>query len=72
MPRPQQPGAQLVISMVGYDRQMATVPANGALNVKLKEATLQTEEVVITASRVSEKMTESPVTIEKLDLRAIT
>lgn len=62
----------LVCSYIGYGRITKSVPPNQfKLVLELKEEVLMTEEVVVTASRVSERLMESPVTIEKLDLRSI-
>lgn len=62
----------LVCSCIGYGRLTQNVPPSQfKLVLELKEEVLMTEEVVVTASRVSERLMESPVTIEKLDLRTI-
>lgn len=62
----------LVFSYVGYAKQTILVTIDQkSIEVKLEEEAIMTEEVVIIASRVSERIVESPVSIEKLDLRAL-
>ncbi len=64
----------LVISSIGYKSQEfvvdETAVANG-LSLSLNTQQVLVDQVVVTASRVSESILRSPVTIEKLDLRAI-
>jgi iron complex outermembrane receptor protein len=62
----------LVFSIVGFEQQ--EVDVNGSrsdLNVSLREAAVLGSEVVVTASRVEENIMRSPVSVEKMDLRAI-
>jgi outer membrane receptor protein involved in Fe transport len=62
----------LVFSSVGFQQQEVTVEKLGSdLQVELATQTVLGSEVVITASRVPEKILQSPVAIEKLDIRAI-
>ncbi|MBO9619087.1 MAG: TonB-dependent receptor [Niabella sp.] len=62
----------LVISSVGYDAREIVVKGTGSnLNIALTTRTVLGNEVVVTASRVSESILKSPVAIEKLDIRAI-
>jgi iron complex outermembrane receptor protein len=63
----------LVITSVGYKSQEFTVREAGAqsINISLNSQNVLVDQVVVTASRVSESILRSPVTIEKLDLRAI-
>lgn len=66
------PPYTLTFSYVGYARQ--TLPLKGSeteITVKLKEESIMANEVVVSASRVSERYLETPVTIEKLDLQLI-
>jgi iron complex outermembrane receptor protein len=67
-----QPPLTLVISSVGYQRQEINISdASSAVSVKLNESTEVMDEVVFAASRVDESILESPVSIEKMDLRDI-
>ncbi|MCU0447726.1 MAG: TonB-dependent receptor [Microscillaceae bacterium] len=62
----------LVVSSVGYITQEIKInetPSN--LNIQLIEQQILGKEIVIAASRVEENILESPVSIEKLDLRQI-
>lgn len=61
----------LEVSSIGYATQVVQVTDAGAIQVKLDQASVLGSEVVVSASRVEEKLLESPVTIEKLDLIAI-
>ena len=62
----------LSVSMVGYERQEIVVStANSNLNISLKEQATLGQDVVVSASRIEESVLESPVTIEKMDIRAI-
>lgn len=63
--------ATLVVSMVGYNRQEVAVNSNTELSISLKSVTEELNQVVVSASRIEESILKSPVTIEKLDLRAI-
>jgi len=63
----------LVVTSVGYKAQEFTVSEQGpaGITLSLNTQSLLVDQVVVTASRVSESILRSPVTIEKLDLRAI-
>jgi len=62
----------LSVSMVGYERQEIVVSsAKSNLNISLKEQATLGQDVVVSASRIEESVLESPVTIEKMDIRAI-
>ncbi|MCZ2394544.1 MAG: carboxypeptidase-like regulatory domain-containing protein [Chitinophagales bacterium] len=62
----------LVFSYLGFKSQEIVINGDQSnLNVKLSEESSLLQEVVISASRVEEKLLESPVSIEKLDLQAI-
>jgi len=62
----------LIVSMVGLQRQEVEVTnAASGLQIKLAESNEVIDEVVITASRVEESILQSPVSIEKMDLRDI-
>lgn len=67
------PPLTMVVSFVGYATQeVAITNANTTgLNIKMEEATLLGQEVVVSASRVEERIMESPVSIEKMDILAV-
>lgn len=66
-----QPPYTLVVSMLGFGQREITVSAAdaGTVNLNTDEALLN--QVVIAASRVEESILKSPVSIEKIDARAI-
>ena len=60
----------LVIAGLGYIREeFAIAEINQEIQVLLRPSVLNTDEVVITASRVEESVMKSPVAIEKLTIR---
>ncbi|GAB4017882.1 TonB-dependent receptor [Spirosoma koreense] len=61
----------LVISMIGYERQEARLTPGQELRIRLVSSAEQLDQVVIAASRVEESILRSPVSIEKLDARAV-
>ncbi len=62
----------LVVSSVGYGRKEVVVDSQtDNLDIQLEYQTLLGQEVVVSASRVEESILESPVSIEKLDIRDI-
>lgn len=65
------PPLTLVISVVGYEKKELEVTDQTALSIKLSQATEIMNEVVFSASRVEESILESPVSIEKMDTKAI-
>lgn len=66
------PPFQIVISSVGFQTQEKTVTGNVSdLNIVLSEQVTVGEEVVVSASRVEESVLKSPVSVEKMDIRAI-
>lgn len=67
------PPLTLVFSFVGYATQEVQIatPSDLTQNIKMEEATLLGQEIVISASRVEEKIMESPVSIEKMDILAV-
>jgi iron complex outermembrane receptor protein len=66
------PPMTLGVSFVGYASQdISITQANTTLDVKLEEQTLLGQEVVVSASRVEERIMESPVSIEKMDILAV-
>lgn len=66
------PPFTLQFSFIGFETQDVEVTQDGmTLDVALEEASLLGQEVVVSASRVEESILESPVSIEKMDIRAI-
>lgn len=62
----------LVVSFVGYQTQETEVSGNQSdLAIALEEQVTMGQEVVVSASRVEESILESPVSVEKIDVRAI-
>ena len=66
------PPFSLVVSAIGYATQEIKVEG-GKTNfaITLKEQVLLGQEVVVSASRVEESVLQSPVTVEKMDIRAM-
>ena len=67
------PPITLLISFIGFETQEIeiTQPTTTNLQIAMKEQILVGQEVVVSASRVEENILESPVSIEKMDIRAI-
>ena len=62
---------KIVVTSIGYEGQTIEVTENNQnLEIALVEGT-QLDEVVVSASRTPESVRESPVTIERMDTRAI-
>jgi outer membrane receptor protein involved in Fe transport len=61
----------LVFSYVGYKSEETTVSSAGNMTVQLASTEILGEEIVVAASRVSQSILESPVSIEKLNATAI-
>ena len=63
----------VIISSIGYKTQEFVITENGnnPISISLNTQSILNDQVVITASRIPESILRSPVTIEKLDLRAI-
>ena len=62
----------VVITSVGFSPQEIEIRNTKArLAIQLTSQTFLANEVVVTASRTSEKILKSPVSIEKLDIRAL-
>lgn len=61
----------LSISSVGYQNQNKVVTKSGQLSIKLIQHNELMDEMVFLASRVEENILQSPVTVEKLDSKAI-
>ncbi|SFE93323.1 Outer membrane receptor proteins, mostly Fe transport [Chitinophaga sp. CF118] len=61
----------LIFSSVGFSTQQVVVNSSTDVAVTLSSTEILGNEVVVAASRVSESILESPVSIEKLNLTAI-
>jgi outer membrane receptor protein involved in Fe transport len=62
----------LVFSSVGYASQEMEITDNKSdIKISLEEQAILGQEVVVAASRVEESVLQSPVTIEKMDVRTI-
>ncbi|MDZ4749004.1 MAG: carboxypeptidase-like regulatory domain-containing protein, partial [Saprospiraceae bacterium] len=60
------------ISYTGYESKSIDItPENMFNRTRLSEASIMIETIQVTASRISEKQKESPLTVESLDLQAI-
>jgi iron complex outermembrane recepter protein len=62
--------ATLVVTYIGYGKQEVTA-SSGSLNLSMEAESMMVSDVVVSASRVEERLLESPVTVEKLDPIAI-
>lgn len=74
IPVKQSPPFELQVSALGYSPQDLTVtefPTKRPFKVALRQEPLSLNDVVVTASRVSERELSSPVSVQKMDLRAI-
>jgi outer membrane receptor protein involved in Fe transport len=65
------PPYTLVISQLGFESQEITTTGSGPVMISLKTGSELLNQVVVSASRVEEKILKSPVAIEKLDAHAI-
>ncbi len=66
------PPFSIEISSLGYQSKTIGITKNNqVVNVALSENATSLDEVVISASRTPERIMESPVTVERLDARAI-
>ncbi|GAB3910968.1 TonB-dependent receptor [Larkinella knui] len=61
----------LSISSVGFQTREIAVDKQSDLRIELSEQVLLGQEVVVSASRVEESVMKSPVSVEKMDIRAI-
>jgi len=62
----------LVITSIGYETQELQIDGNRSdLKIVFKEQALMGQEVVVSASRIEESVLQSPVTVEKMDIRSI-
>lgn len=62
----------IVASYIGFaTKEIQITEKNQNLSIEMKEETMMGQEVVISASRIEERIIESPVSIEKMDILAI-
>lgn len=62
----------IAVSSIGYKTQEITVTdSKSDFDIKMEEQNILGQEVVVSASRVEEGVMKSPVSVEKMDLRAI-
>ncbi|MGB0392480.1 MAG: carboxypeptidase-like regulatory domain-containing protein, partial [Flavobacteriaceae bacterium] len=62
---------QIEVSVIGFESQKLMANNSDNLNIVLKPSISQLDEVVIAASRTPERIAESPVSIERLNLQEI-
>jgi len=63
---------KLVVTSIGFAAQEIEIKnSSSKVSIQLTSQTFLANEVVVTASRVSEKILKSPVSIEKLDIRSL-
>ena len=68
----QTPPFSIELSIVGYATSIVEIIEKGqVVNALLEEFSTFLDEVVVSASRTPERVMESPVTIERMDVRAI-
>ena len=68
----QDPPFSIEISLIGYSSTEVEITQNNQeLSVSLDESATALDEVVVSASRTPERILESPVTIERMDVREI-
>ena len=66
------PPFTLEISSIGYKTEKVEITKNNqVVELDLKENATSLDEVVVSASRTPERIMESPVTVERMDIRAI-
>jgi outer membrane receptor protein involved in Fe transport len=61
----------ITVSVIGYQKQDIQVTSATSINVVMTPSAVIMDEMVFSASRVEESILESPVAIEKMDIRAI-
>jgi iron complex outermembrane recepter protein len=63
--------ATLQISMLGFDKKEIQITDYKDIAVSIRENSQDLNQIVVSASRIEESILKSPVTIEKMDIRAI-
>jgi iron complex outermembrane receptor protein len=67
-----QPPFSLVVSFIGFQKQELEITSlNQSVSIALVQQSQLLDEMVVSASRVEENILQSPVSIEKLDSKAI-
>lgn len=61
----------LLVSSIGYELQEVNVTSAAAVQVDFKPSNALGQEVVVSASRVPQRILESPVTVERINATAI-
>ncbi len=68
----QEPPFNVEVSNLGYAKVIVTINSKKqVVNVKLEENASMLDEVIVSASRTPESVRESPVTVERMDIRDI-
>lgn len=68
----QTPPFKIEISLIGFSSKIVEITSNEQqVDVVLGESATALDEIVVSASRTPERILESPVTIERMDVRAI-
>jgi outer membrane receptor protein involved in Fe transport len=67
----QSPPFQIVISYTGFENKTLEIKENNQIIDVEMRVSSQLDEIVVSASRTPERIMESPVTIERMDARAI-
>lgn len=65
------PPFTLIISAVGYEQIENNVTSTGEVSLKLQQKSIVLNEVVSSATRINQSILQSPVSIEKMSLKAI-
>ncbi|MEN1784671.1 MAG: TonB-dependent receptor [Bacteroidota bacterium] len=66
------PPFQIKVTSVGYSEAMVSVTSEGqVLSITLEESSTMLDEIVISASRTPERIFESPVSVERFDVKDI-
>lgn len=68
----QEPPFRVKVSMIGFVTSIIEINNNNQVaNISLKETETELNEVIVSASRNPERVRESPVSIERMDIKAI-
>lgn len=66
------PPLKLVFSIIGFSTKEVPITASAEdLKIQLEEKAIRGEDIVVSASRVPESIMQSPVTVEKVDIKSI-
>lgn len=61
----------LVTSLVGYESMEINVSQPGPVEIVMRSTIEELNQIVVSASRIEERLLRSPVAIEKMDLRSV-